>query len=314
MGNSRFSSTDWSAYSATNFAGKTRHQIFTASSMAAEFNPLHIQLRESRDSAANPLSTPIILAADVTGSMGETARILIQDGIAKVAKEIYDRKPVTDPHILVAAVGDARTDRSPLQVTQFEADICLADQVRRLHVEGNGGGNGGESYSLVHLFAGQKTVHDSYAKRQKKGYLFSIGDEPCHSMVTAADMVKVFGPAAQPIDPAWKGYTAEECAAIALRQYEVFHIVLTQEGYCYSDNSRKEVLDNWHKILPQRVIPLEDMSLLAETIVSTIQVVEGANKASVAQSWGSGTDLVIHNAIKDVAVRNNKGGVVRLSA
>jgi dihydroxyacetone kinase DhaKLM complex PTS-EIIA-like component DhaM len=64
--------------------------------------------------------------------------------------------------------------------------------------------------------------------------------------------------------------------------------------------------------LPQRVIPLEDMSLLAETIVSTIQVVEGANKAAVAKSWGTGTDLVIQNAIKDIAARTQLGGAVRL--
>jgi hypothetical protein len=319
MGNSRFSSTDWSNYSTTNFSGKSRQQIFTATSMAADVNPVNIQVRESRDSVANPLSTPIILSSDVTGSMGETARILIKDGIAKVAKEIYDRKPVTDPHILVAAVGDARTDRSPLQVTQFEADICLADQVRKLHVEGNGGGNDGESYSLVHLFAGQKTVHDNWIKRRKKGYLFTIGDEPCHKMVTAADMEKVFGRASLPILSAediaagklWKGYTSAECVALASKTYEVFHIVLVNEGYC-RDGYRRDVVKGWNEILPQRVIQLEDMSLLAETVVSTIQVVEGASKAAVANSWGTGTDLVIQNAIKDIAARTQLGGAVRL--
>lgn len=319
MGNSRFNSTDWSNYSTQNFSGKTTKQIFTSTSMADEFNPLHIQVRESRDSVSNPFSTPIILSSDVTGSMGETAHILIKDGIAKVAKEIYDRKPVCDPHILVAAVGDARSDRSPLQVTQFEADICLADQVRKLHVEGNGGANGGESYSLVHLFAGQKTVHDNWIKRRRKGYLFTIGDEPCHKMVTAADMEKVFGKASLPISsPAdtatgkcWQGYTAAECAALASKTYEVFHIVLVNEGYC-SGGRHRDVLDGWNEILPQRVIPLEDMQLLAETVVSTIQVVEGASKASVANSWGSGTDLVIQNAIKDIAARTQLGGAVRL--
>ncbi|TLX16813.1 hypothetical protein [Rhizobium sp. MHM7A] len=315
MGNSRFSSTDWSNYSTQNFSGKTRQQIFTATSMAADVNPVNIQVRESRDSVANPRSTPIILSSDVTGSMGETAHILIKDGIAKVAKEIYDRKPVSDPHILVAAVGDARSDRSPLQVTQFEADICLADQVRKLHVEGNGGANDGESYSLVHLFAGQKTVHDNWIKRRKKGYLFTIGDEPCHKMVTPEDMKKVFGAASLPGDAAsrkaWKGYTAAECIALASKTYEVFHIVLVNEGYCYGGRHR-DVVKGWNDILPQRVIPLEDMSLLAETVVSTIQVVEGASKSAVANSWGTGTDLVIQNAIKNIAARTQLGGAVRL--
>ncbi len=230
---------------------------------------------------------------------------MIQSGIAKVAQEIYDRKPVTDPHIMVAAIGDAKTDCSPLQVTQFEADICLADQIRRLHVEGNGGGNGGESYNSIHLFAGQKTVHDNWEKRRRKGYLFTIGDEPCHDGLTVEDMQKVFGKGV-------KGYTARECVDLALKTYEVFHIVLVNEGYCRGD--RGAVLKGWRDLLPQRVIPLEKMDLLAETIVSTIQVVEGDNKADVAKSWGGGTELVIRNAIQDIAARNQLGGAVRLSA
>lgn len=305
MGNSRFDSQQWDNYSTTNFAGKTRQQIFSSSSMNSDFDPKHIQIRESRDSAANPQSTPIIIGSDVTGSMGETARILIQSGIAKVAEEIYNRKPVTDPHIMVAAIGDAKCDRAPLQVTQFEADICLADQVRKLYVEGGGGGNGGETYNGIHLFAGQKTAHDNWEKRRRKGYLFTMGDELCHDGLTQDDVAKIFGSAT-------RGYSARECFDLALKTYEVFHIVLVNEGCCISD--RKTILEDWRKKLPQRVIPLEDMSLLAETVVSTIQVVEGENKNVVANSWGTGKDLVIRNAIQDIAARNSLGGAVRLSA
>ncbi len=70
MGNGRFSSTQWDSYSTANFSGKSRSQIFTASTMDKDFDPALIQLRESRDSADNPASTPIIIGSDVTGSMG----------------------------------------------------------------------------------------------------------------------------------------------------------------------------------------------------------------------------------------------------
>ena len=85
---------------------------------------------------------------------------------------------------MVAAVGDAYTDQAPLQCTQFEADISLASQIRSLWLEGNGGGNNGESYSAAHLLAALKTSTDSFERHGRKGYLFTIGDEPIHNGMT----------------------------------------------------------------------------------------------------------------------------------
>lgn len=313
MGNGRFSATDWSNYSTANFAGKSTSQIFTARSMDHDLNPLHIQVRESRDSKDNPNSTPLILASDVTGSMGQIAHQLITTGVPKVAQEIYSRKPISDPHVMMMAIGDARGsvvgdpgDDSPLQVTQFEADaVTLIDQAKKLHVEGGGWGNGGESYSLAHYFAANRVVSDSILRRGKKGYLFTIGDEPCHLKQTKAELQRVFGGSIP------RDFTAEELAQNALKSFEVFHVVLVNEGHC--KGYRREVLNNWNKVLPQRVIQLERLEMLAETIVSTIQVVEGANKATVAQSWGEGNALVIANAIKDVAARSGQSGAMRLA-
>src|SRR5262249_27189007 len=151
---------------------RSREEVFGARRLDPNFDPARIRTRESRDSADNPQSTPIILASDVTGSMGFIAHELMQNGLNTLATEIYERRPVTDPHVMVMAVGDARVDAAPLQVTQFEADIRIADQVRRLWLEGGGGGNGGESYSAAHAFAGLRTDVDCMRQRGKKGYLF----------------------------------------------------------------------------------------------------------------------------------------------
>lgn len=72
MGNSRWDNDDWKSFSATTRT-KATEQIFESVEMKKDLNPLHIKVRESRDSKANPNSTPIILALDVTGSMGEIA-------------------------------------------------------------------------------------------------------------------------------------------------------------------------------------------------------------------------------------------------
>lgn len=305
MGQGRWDSNTWDTYAAKTVSGKSSGQIFTATSMKDTFNPRMIQVRESRDSVDNPLSTPIILASDVTGSMGKVSYELMKSGLNTLAKEIYDRKPVTDPHIMVMAVGDAKRDSAPLQATQFEADISLADQVKSLWLEGGGGGNDGESYSSAHYFAATKTVSDSFEKRGKKGYLFTIGDEPNHDGLTASEIQRIFG------TDIGRDLSAIEIAEMAAKSYEVFHIVLKNEGYASYDF--ESVMDSWNPILPQRVIVLDDYTKLAEVVVSAIQVIEGANKATVAKSWSGGTSLTVANAIQGLAIRNSSRGAVRLA-
>lgn len=308
MGGGRWTDSDWSAYSKAHISGKTTREVFTSTSMKTDYDPAKITVRESRDSDDNPNATPIIIGSDVTGSMGMIAHNLMQTGLNKLATEIYDRKPVTDPHILVAAIGDAEVDRSPLQVTQFEADIRLADQVRDLWIEGGGGGNAGESYSGVHAFAALKTSHDAAAKRGRKGYLFTIGDEPNLDGMTRDQIKKVLGVDAQ------ADLSAKDCLAMAERNYEVFHVVLTNEGACLY--ARDRVLSNWRKFMRRdRIIELQDVSMLAEVIVSTIQVNEGALADDVAKSWDGSTAVVVANALKAMPARAGAtGGVRRLGA
>lgn len=295
MGNGRWDAADWQAYSSANVSGRSQSQVFTSRSMKSTYDPAAIDRRESRDSADNPLSTPIIIGSDVTGSMGMIAHKLMQDGLNTLATGIYDRKPVTDPHIMVMALGDAKCDRAPLQVTQFEADIRLADQVRDLWIESGGGGNGGESYCSAHVFAATKVEADAFEKRGRKGYLFTIGDEPVHDGMTKSELERVFGRTFE------RGLSASECIAMAERNWHVFHIVLANEGH--AAHSLDSVLRTWKPILPERTILLEDVDALAETVISLIQVNEGALAADVAASWSGSKALVIANALKGVPAK-----------
>lgn len=305
MGFGRMSSNDWDSYTSTHTAGKTRAQVFTAHGMNAAYDPKLIGVRESRDSAINPQSTNILIGCDVTGSLGLIAEQLIRKDIPKIVGEIYDRKPITDPHVAVMAIGDDRSDQAPLQVTQFEASVVLAQQIKELWLEGNGGGNGGESYALAHLFAATKTVADSWEKRRNKGVLITIGDEPIHLRMSGDSIARVMG------DQFNRDMTAEECVALASKTYEAFHIVLENEGYARSGIT--EVMRTWESVLPQRVLRLKDVGLLSETIVSILQVIAGERKEDIAASWGKGKDLVVMSAIKDLQVARNFGGASRLA-
>src|ERR1041385_6263270 len=113
MGSGTFDAGAYRAFSATT-AGKTTDDIYASRAINKNLNPKGVKLRESRDSADNPNSTPIIVAIDVTGSMGIIADVLAREGLGTLFTEILDRKPITDPHLMFMAVGDAHYDSAPL--------------------------------------------------------------------------------------------------------------------------------------------------------------------------------------------------------
>lgn len=280
MGHGRWSSADWRNWSGQNTAGRSTAEIFTSVGLLPDYDPARIRMRESRDGPDNAASTPIVLASDVTGSLGEVARILMQDKLGVLVSEILARKPVSDPHIMAMAVGDATCDRAPLQATQFEADIRLAEQMRQLFLEGGGGGNGGESYALPWLFCATKTATDSFEKRGKRGYLFSFGDEPILPIVTREEARQFLGLRLE------RDATAAECLGLAQRRYDVFHVLL-REGFSAQDCGFREAIATWQPLLGKRLLVLDDYRNLAELVVSAIQVAEGLDPDEAASSWAS---------------------------
>jgi hypothetical protein len=237
------------------------------------------KFRESRDSENNPNSTPIIIGADETGSMGVLAEIIIRTGLGTIMKEIYDRKPVTDPHICCLALGDAACDYAPIQATQFEASIVLADQVQKFYLEGNGGGNGGESYPLAWLFAYAKTKCDAI-KRGRKGYLFTIGDECPLDQITKQQAQRFLGLNIE------QDMDARTILEDIQKDWHVFHLIVKPVPH-------QPVVSKWREWLGERAIIVPDTSRIAEGIVSILQIVEGQDPGSVASSWHGNTSTVV---------------------
>lgn len=304
MGSARWSPDDWASYTTTT-KGKDRDTVFSSRSLSKDLDPRNIVLRESVDSPHNPASTPVIVALDVTGSMGAIPHQLIQGNLGTLMEELIARRPVPDPHLMFMGVGDVICDRAPLQATQFEADIRIAEQLRNIYLEGGGGGNACESYQLPWYFAAKKTVTDSVSKRGKKGYLFTLGDEEPPVNLTAAQIERVFGENPE------RDYTSQELLVMAERNYHVFHIIVEQGSHYRSHGDRVRM--KWSELLGQRAIGLSDYTKLAEVIVATIQANEGVDSADVVKSWSGDTSLVVAHAIKDlVAPSSAAGGLVVL--
>lgn len=293
MGHARWSASDWTIYAKAT-AGRATDDIFAARKMKDDFNPAKINLRESRDSIENPSSTAIIIACDVTGSMGALADNLVRSGIGTAFEEILKRLPVTDPHLMVMGVGDITCDSAPLQATQFEADIRIAAQLEEIYIEHGGGGNSWESYNLPWYFAAQKTSIDCLEKRGQKGYLFTVGDEQVPEPLTRAQIKKAFNH-----DLEMQQIANRDLLTMVGRYYEVFHLMVEEGSHFQNHGDR--VRRGWLDLLGQRAIPLADHTKLAEVIVSTIEVCEGRDKRAVAASWDAATSLVVSRAVGNLS-------------
>lgn len=287
MGYTTWSSTAWTSYAAET-STKATDEIFKSRSIKKDLDPFGVVVRESRDSAANPESTAIIVACDVTGSMGVIADYLVRTGIGIFFEEVLNRKPVTDPHLMIMGIGDAKYDTAPLQVSQFEADLKIAEWLEQIYIEHGGGGNRYESYDLPYYFAYNHTSIDCFEKRNKKGYLFTIGDEQAPPKTFRDQVLKFIGDEIQDIP-------FNEIIDQASKMYHCFHIMIAEGNHArhYPD----AVKDSWREVMGQRAIWLEDHRKLSETIVSAIQLTEGESIDKVLKSWSGDTTIAVRSAL-----------------
>lgn len=285
MGGGSWDANSWSNYAQSRVTGKASAQsIYTARSGKQDYSPNGV-IRESRDSIEHPFSTPIVLGLDVTGSMSSILKVMAEK-LGLLVTEILNRNPVSDPQILFAAIGDAMCDDYPLQVTQFESDIRIAEQLTDLYFEQGGGGNGFESYPLAWYFSANKTSTDNYEKRNKKGYLFTFGDDGYPDVLTKREIYSVFG------DVVEKDIPIEDVLTQVNRKYEVYHFLMTQGG-----SHRDSDLKKWQKLLGERAIKVSDYSKIPELIVSILELSNGKDLNQVASTWDSSTAVVIRDSL-----------------
>jgi len=115
---------------------------------------------------------PIVIALDGTGSMGDSARIML-DKMPMFWGQIEQKGYLEDPAVSFVVVGDAYTDQAPLQITQFEKAKAIHPWLKKLWLEAGGGGQSMESYELAALFF----ITKCSVPNMEHGFFFFIGDE-----------------------------------------------------------------------------------------------------------------------------------------
>lgn len=239
-------------------ADASSEDVFRQRGVHPLMDPKGLRLRESRDSPDHPNSLAVAFALDVTGSMGEIPELLARRDLPTFMQLLGD-SGVVDPQLCFLAVGDATSDRSPLQIGQFESTGELMDQwLTSTHIEGGGGGTGHESYELVFYALAQHTDADCKAKRGVKGYCFLTGDELPYAAVSRHQVEHLFG---ETLD---EDIPIDEAIAAAAEDWHLFFLI--------PDPVRaKNVEARWHRLLGDHVVVLEsadDVCAVAAGIVA----------------------------------------------
>ena len=244
-----------------------------------KFDPKFIQTRECFDSAEHPSTTPIVVGLDVTASMGYLAVEVGTRALNDLILKLYSTEAVQDPSLMCAAYGDYN-DGAPLQVTQFESDIRIAEQLLDLYFE-----NGGQCEAVptaLWYYLARHTEIDAYNKRNEKGFVFTIGDD---APVRAGFVDKMVSNA---IGDDGTGITREGILKEVEEKFHVFHILIGGDqdpGFLYG---RK------------MVIAKPEIVCIPEIIISAIQLVKGKSQEEILSQWDEMSRPVIAAAIRQL--------------
>lgn len=318
MGGSTYSHDDYTARAAfkkstgaPTFAHHDAVRTGKAKGVHPSLSPKGVKIREARDSAAHPISVPIALLNDLTGSM-QSVPIVLQAQEPKLMgmflKDRADGKTYLHggyPAIMIAGCDDYfhQGAEGALQVGQFESGLEIDDNLTNLWLTGNGGGNWAESYDLFLYFLARHTAHDHFEKRGRKGHAFVICDEPLFEKVSAEAVREVIGDNLEGKDIPIKTIIEEVQAKYWL------HCIIPNQTSHYNDPRLRK---GWKDAIgAESVLLLDDPTLICELIVSTVALCEGAVDLDDLAADNLATGAV-HNAL--IPLSKSMGEVSRHSA
>lgn len=241
----------------------------TATAKAHELlDPMYInragrKIRECLDSDEHPEVTPIIVAFDLTGSNATVAAIS-QDKLRLLYGILLRRGICPDPAVCVAGYGDAYCDKVPLQISQFESNNAIDEALDHIYLESGGGGNGGETATLLWYFVNKYTRIESFDARGKKGYFFMIADE-C-ALDLRPDHIRSFIGERADV----RLLSAKANAAELMKSWNVF---VLQVDNC-SSRMQKAPAKYASLFGDEHVLPLDKPENMIETIAAAIGAVE----------------------------------------
>lgn len=290
MGNGSYSRSGFEAYSRS--AGKVYcaatnrvvGQKYTVSKMNPKLSPSRV-IRECCNSDEHPNTIPVILALDVTGSMGNACKETAE-ALGNIMEELYNK--YKDVQIMVMGIGDLAYDEAPIQISQFESDVRIAEWLDKIYLEKGGGGNRYESYTAAWYMGLYHTKLDAYDKQNRKGIIITMGDEALNPYLPADELRKETGDSIQ------SDIDTTELFKDASEKFDIYHIAVDDKDDCYY-RYKESIEETFGKLLGQRYM-VSTISNLGRTICDCVE-------NSVSSSDGN-TQVVLNEGETNV---NNEG-------
>lgn len=258
--------------------------VFRVNRLSKVLDPKNI-MRECRDNDEHPNTMPVILALDITGSMGE-ASVAVAKQLGKIMEDIYSDEAVPDVEFCMMAIGDLAYDTTPIQMGQFESDIRIAEQLDAIYFEGCGGGNNYESYTAAWYMGLNHCDLDCW-KRGRKGIIITLGDELPNPYLPK--LGRLNGLADATGDKLQDNIETKELLPQVREKFDVYHISVNDPHSSYEYNNRKGEIDKqWRELLGENnyfVCGLNDLGKTISSIVTgSIPSTDGGNNSNEV-SW-----------------------------
>ncbi len=264
MGSGSFSSSSFAAYSTSlgrsydTTTGRVTGQTYTARRIDEKMKPYNV-MRECCNTEEHPNTIPVILALDVTGSMG-SACTETAEALGTIMSDLYEK--FKDIQIMVMGIGDLVYDKAPIQISQFESDVRIAEWLDKIWIEFGGGGNSYESYSAAWYMGLYHTKLDAFDKQGRKGIIITMGDEPMNPYLPGRYITQFVGDSCQgDID-------TKELYNDACEKFDIYHIAVSDKS-SYR-RFEKEIQNSFGQLLGDR-LKISTINELGNTICDCIE-------------------------------------------
>lgn len=193
-----------------------------------------------------------------------SASVKVVQKLNRIMTDLYAYKDIKDIEFCIMGIGDVAYDEAPLQVSQFESDVRIAEQLDKLYFEGGGGGNDYESYTSAWYFGLHNCRLDCW-KRNKKGIIITLGDELPNPYLPI-DFGKTIGNKNLQDDIETKDLLPK-----TLKKFDLYHISVDNLDSSYKWNNRNGELDEeWEHLLGEDHYFVANLNDLTDTIVNII--------------------------------------------
>lgn len=248
----------------------SNQEMFKARYLDSALDPKNV-IRECCDSEEHPNTLPVILALDVTGSMNDVS-VEIAKKLNIIMTKLYE--DITDVEFMIMGIGDLVYDNSPIQISQFESDIRIAEQLDKLWFENGGGGNDYESYTAAWYMGSRHTKIDCN-KRCKKGIIITIGDERLNPYLPKNQLEYITG------DKLQRDIETKELYHETSNKFNIYHLDVDHRYHYDADNIKSSFMsyldENHFKVVNLNNIVDEIITIIKNEATNEIVHKEDSN-------------------------------------